>query len=245
MKQKGQIVFDADKHTYTDIEDNTKYTSATSWIKECSTPFVATKENTAKTMRELNMTFDEVVAHWAKKGTDSTDRGSWIHGKIEDYLLASTYQDKLKVKIATKNHPLYKEIPFAYLDKLLKKKCKLWVEDILYLKKHKIAGQSDLVLEYKNHIEIEDWKTNTKTWEALSEPQWYTKKFVKLFTNLYQTEYNKYAIQLVLYGMMAEVEYNKPCKKHTINHINNTLTSHVIDNETVQYIREKLKPYFE
>ncbi|MGL4781285.1 MAG: hypothetical protein ACRCXN_10690, partial [Bacteroidales bacterium] len=101
-------------------------------------------------------------------------------------------------------------------------------------------GQSDLVLEYKNHIEIEDWKTNEK--DSLHKAY---SKMTEIFKDLDQSSYNIYAIQLVLYGMMAEKIYGKPCKKHTINHIYNGFNQYVIDKKLVKYIRKKLNFLFE
>jgi hypothetical protein len=239
MKKKNHIEFDPDRHKYKNTNTNEYYSGVTTWISSIKHPFDG---STVATQKRLGITHEEVLALWAKKNKLSTDRGTWIHNRCEDYLLADGYQARLKIKLENKKNEWYKDIPFKYLDKLIKKKCKLHIEDILYHDGWKISGQSDLVLEYKNHIEIEDWKTNEK--EELNKVMWYTKKFKTAFTELDETSYNEYAIQLVVYGIMAEIYYGKPCKKFTINHLYNGFRQYVIEKELVEYIRSVIKTLF-
>ena len=233
MKKKNHIEFEPIAHKYRNTETDANYTGVTTWIGNHKHAFDG---STVATQKRLGLTHEQVLELWAENNRQSTIRGTWIHNSIEDYLFHKILPDT--------NNQYYTDFPLDYLNTLLKKRCKLIIEDILYCDRRGLAGQSDLVLEYKSHIEIEDWKTNKKDTEKFMKVEWYTKKFKALFTDLYETSYNEYAIQLVLYGMMAEEYYGKPCKKFTINHLYNGFTQIEIDKKTVKYIRSKLKFLF-
>jgi len=251
MKRKDDVSFDAVTHSYFNTDTGVEYTPVTSWIAKHKREFVADESKTRATQRKLGLTHEEVLSMWEDKKNKAGQRGSYIHNTIEDYLVSG--------RVDMGYNPLNKDIPFTYLKMLRRKRAKLWIEDMLWYKQRGIAGQSDLVLEYKRHVEITDWKTNEKETEALSKVMWYTENFKELFVDLPQTSLNEYVIQLVLYGIMASYYYGKPCRKHTVVHIFNGYREIHLDKlkmeyyngrgqkiktTVVAYVKKKLKPLF-
>jgi hypothetical protein len=204
-KTKDTILFNEELHTYTNVEENTNYKSVTKWIENYKEKFVANEYNTAKTMKNLNMTYDEVLQYWQDINTKSKERGTLIHKAIEDYLLNG--------KVI--NHP---EIPYKYLDsKILRKRGIKYVEDILYNHKLQLAGQTDLIIEYKNCFDIYDWKTNEKDLHKC----YMNNKLKAPFNYLPASSYSEYCIQLGIYSIFAELYYKKSVRNAYILHIYN------------------------
>jgi ATP-dependent exoDNAse (exonuclease V) beta subunit len=219
-KTKGTILFNEELHTYTNTEENTKYKSVTKWIENYKDKFVANSTNTAKTMKNLNMTYEEVVEYWRLNNERSKIRGTFIHKGIEDYLLNGTVI----------SHP---EIPFDYLDKILKKRGTKYVEDILYNHNLKLAGQTDLIIEYKNCFDIYDWKTNEKDLHKC-----YMNNKLKIpFNYLPASSYSEYCIQLGIYSIFAEMYYKKPVRNAYILHIYNGSTEINITKDCKKVIK--------
>jgi hypothetical protein len=239
MKQKDHIVFNSDKHEYMSITNNTDYKSVSKFISMYNTPFDVTGAITMQCAKRDGVSVDVLKAKWKAKADRSLYRGNEIHLINETYLGLHTYKERLKYKKSVESNEFFADIPFDYLEQIKRRKCILHIEDLLYLDNKQLAGQSDLVLEYKNHIEIEDWKTNEKDDFFKSYGN-----MLEIFKEFPQCSYYTYAIQLVLYGMMAEKLYGKPCKKYTINHIYNGFKQYVIPNKVVRKIRAKLNFLF-
>ncbi|MGL4781475.1 MAG: hypothetical protein ACRCXN_11675, partial [Bacteroidales bacterium] len=163
MKQKAHIQFNPDNHTYRNVITDEIYMSVSKFIENYKKPFDETGSILIASARKAKIAPSELKAQWDEKNRRSKIRGSSIHKFIEDFILCKNKEERdFQIETIWQNDTFFQEIPFQYLWNLTSKRCKLHIEDLLYLDSKKLAGQSDLVLEYKNHIEIEDWKTNEK-----------------------------------------------------------------------------------
>ncbi len=208
-KTKGHITFNEKYHRYTN-GDGDIYPSVTTKLKEFTVPFIATKDKTRKTREALNLTHEEVLDLWQRINENSKRRGSYIHFQIETYLKKKPLVEPVSYEEILWNT----EIPYDYFFSLRKRRCKPHIEDILWDDILRLAGQSDAVLEFKNHLEILDWKTNAKIDLTKSY-----NKMLPPFEKYDQSSYMDYVIQLTIYSIFAEKYYKKPVKSLTLVHI--------------------------
>lgn len=219
-------------------ENNVKLTPVTTVIESLGDKFVATIYNTRKTREKFKMTHEEVLRYWDTLKQKSIIRGTNIHKYIEKKLRYQTVIVGSNVAVKERKN----------IDSFLRKKKlfgktrkKFHVEQLLYDEKALIAGQSDLVIEYRRYIEILDWKTNDKTIEELQKSY---RKFYGEFSFLPQSKFNGYVIQLCLYALLAEKVFGKPCKKISIVHINQDVVEYVIDTTLMQRVKTTLQKIF-
>ena len=244
IKIKDHIVYNDEFHTYTNIKTNEKYKSVTTFIGSLKEKFEPTVSNTASTMKRLGMTYEEVLKHWSDINLESTIRGSKIHWFAECYLRGEidTVEKYIELNFTELENTYQKDLEEikTFIDTFKLRDKTLYVEDILWCDKLRLAGQSDLVIDNGDSISIMDWKTNQKTFEKMIKS--YSK--YKYMFDLPACSFNDYAIQLVIYGIFAERYYKKPVRKHTIVHIYEGCNYYVITEEKVKYIREQfLKQY--
>lgn len=220
MEEK--IVFEPISHTYTNVETQELYTPVSNVIAKYKKPFVATKSNTARTEERLDMTHEEVIEHWKKINIASTVRGNIIHEEIEEYLLSNGDKEEAYRRYwfrcytdDTRN--ALQEVPYEYLDGLLRKRAIMHIEKLVYNHEEKIAGTPDLVFEYKNHLEVYDWKTNQKDLHQCYKDN----TLLPPYDFLPASPYSTYLLQAYYYNKMLESIYNKPVKKNILLHIYN------------------------
>lgn len=190
------------KHIYYNTETGEIFSSVSKYISQYKKPFIATTANTYNTEQALGMTHEEVVQHWKEINKLSIIRGHTIHKECEDYLLTGVNNN-------------INEVPYDLLDILKKKRCKKHIEEPVWCNIRALAGTPDLVLEYKNYIEIWDWKTNKKNLHKCFKDN----KLLSPYEHLPASSYSDYLLQAKEYSEMAEVKYNKPVTKNIIVHI--------------------------
>lgn len=239
LKTKDHINFYEDTHQYINTETGVIYKSGTSVVSKYYEKFIANKYNTLKTEKKLGITHEEVIELWNNKAKISTDRGTAIHLFIERMLLGEINNETLNLFDEETNNIIKFLKDYKLLSKKKKKYPILHTEDILYDDINEFAGQSDLVLEYKDYLEIMDWKTNEKTIEELTT-SYKGKKMLHEFNWLEDTTFNHYVLQLSLYSVFAEKMYNKPVKSITIVHINKEVNAYKVPD----FIFDKVKLTF-
>jgi hypothetical protein len=92
---------------------------------------------------------------------------------------------------------------------------KVHVEDLLFYLYPGIAGQSDLVVEGEDYIDIHDYKTNVKDLYWGNE---YGKYYKFPINHLEVSKLQGYELQLSIYGYFAERLYKKPIRNLVIHH---------------------------
>lgn len=236
MKIKDHISFNEEWHLYTNEITKEKYKSVTKFIEGFKVPFEGSSKQTYNTGKKYNISHEEVLELWKKQNEESKARGTWIHNRIEMIL-----KDIKPPAFGESNISWHYEVPVELIKDIKKMRCKKHIEAILYNDDLKLAGQSDLVLEYKNHIEIWDWKTNAKSIEKMKASY---NNFLFPFNELPQCSWIEYHIQLIIYAIFAEQMYKKPCKNLYLVHIYQGTEVYKLDNELVNELKKLIKSYF-
>lgn len=196
------IVFNEGNHTYYNVDTQEYYTPVSTIISKYKEKFVATPQNTYKTQIKLGLTHQQVIEYWKEINTKSIIRGNRIHKEIECYLLTRISNN-------------VEEVPYEYLDKLLRKRANIHIEKLVYDHNNKIAGTPDIVVEYKNYLQVVDWKTNEKDLHS----NYKNKTLLPPYDYLLDCSYSIYLLQAYYYNKMLEAIYNKPVKKNILIHI--------------------------
>lgn len=175
------IRFNREAHSYCD-ENEIPYISVTTLIKKYSNEFDPTGEITERYAKKNNLTVGEVKAKWEQIADISIKRGKSIHTAIENYFNGFDYE--------------YPEIinQVKSLKVLGTKKS----EVMLHNAKFRLAGIADLIVSHNNRFDIYDYKTN----KAFNYFNSYGQKLLYPLNHLDDCEYNKYALQLSLYGYL-------------------------------------------
>lgn len=95
---------------------------------------------------------------------------------------------------------------------------KVHVEDLLHYLYPGIAGQSDLVIEGPDYIDIHDYKTNIK---ELAFENSYGKYYKYPINHLQVSKLQTYELQLSIYGYFAAKLYKKPVRNIIVHHFSN------------------------
>lgn len=211
--RKNHILFEEERHLYINELTNEYYTSVTRLLDNFSKKFVPNEWNTKSTMKDLNMTYEQVLDYWKEVNKFSQIKGSYVHYAIECML-----KNDYTVQQMTDLYNLDKET-VNYLKFVKKLKLKDFiVEDLLYSDEYKIAGQSDIVKINKTTIDIIDWKTND---DELKREGYNNQKLLYPLNDVESGKLTKYELQLSVYIYFAEKIYNKKAGKMYICHFRN------------------------
>ncbi|WP_276979149.1 PD-(D/E)XK nuclease family protein [Flavobacterium filum] len=175
------IKFNKEDHSYTDEHGN-DYISVTTLIRKYSNEFDPMGEITRRYAFKHGMTVEQVREIWQEKANVSLVRGKAIHKVLEDYMNTGICDVEHDVIINQ-----IKALKIAG-----RKSC----EVMLYNEKYRLAGIADLII---NGNEVYDYKTN----KSFNFSNKYNQKLQAPLDHLDDCEYNKYALQLSLYGYMV------------------------------------------
>ena len=197
------IKFEEKAHKYYD--DSGVWTSATSLIARYKPKFnadeAALKASKNRKSKWFNYDPEYIKSIWNQERDRATTLGSSYHAQREQDLLACTTisVDGSAISI----HPCkfddngHKEASSQILGP------GVYPEHLIYLKSHKIAGQSDVVEVVNGKVNIIDFKTNKeiktesyRDWKGVSQ------KMYAPVAHLDDCNYNHYALQLSLYMYM-------------------------------------------
>jgi hypothetical protein len=192
-----------DSHKYFDIYGK-EYTPVSTVLKSIVEPFNE-KMMASRVAAKEGKTVEEVIAQWDMKRISAADYGTDIHGVLEKYYLTGILDDERLTEVVNK------------LDVFFRPYKVLYPETIFFDEKRYIAGTSDMPAlrskygtSKKTIIDIFDYKTNAKGISYFSGKQqdenvnFYNKFMFEPVSHLEDTTYNKYALQLSLYGLLAE-----------------------------------------
>lgn len=183
----------------------------------------------------------EILAEWDMKKDSSIVRGNWIHNNLEDYLVKGTYDPKLQ-KVVEQLQPTFKE---GY---------RFYPEALIYSIDHKMAGQSDLVIQRQRNqdpvFDFYDYKTNEAKgieFDSISRKkspiQHYNRFMLDPLCHMEDCNFNHYALQLSIYAYMAQLTWNIRIGKLTILFIDNNLELHKIPVPYMRYEAIALMKY--
>jgi len=194
-------------HQYVLATDpNIEFTSVTKFIKYFFKQFdsigIANKL-TSTNIKYLNMTPQELVEVWNKKG----EAGTVVHSEIEKYIKENSAPSNPKSKLAVE------WIKQEFIDDY-----DVLSEVIVYSKELKLAGTIDILLHDRinDTYKIFDWKTS----ERINTTSFNFKMGTHSATsNLMDCNYNHYALQLSMYQYLLESSYNLNITERAIIHL--------------------------
>lgn len=185
------VVFNEEKHTYTNPDTGELYTSATTVIGKFQKPF-DTDKFARLVAKKHGVTAEFVKESWKKETQKACDYGSDIHKALELDLLGETD------KITSEQRELYidplKSIWTPDIHKVTPEKV-LWNHD------YKVAGMTDVYVDDDSkHFSLFDFKTNKK-FDFYSK---YKDFMLAPLDHLTQCKFTTYALQLSLYAYMNQ-----------------------------------------
>jgi len=198
------ITFDEGPHIYT-IDGDSSFTSVTKWAHSNFEHFDADKIIT-KMMggrywyksKYFGMTREEIKAQWEKNGQDASAAGTKMHYDIECYY---NDMDVVNTSIEYSYFKSFQE-DFKHL-KPYRTEWMVWDKEL------KIAGSIDMLFEdeHKNLL-IYDWKRcrqikMANKWQSSTNP---------IFSELPDTNFWHYSLQLNIYKYLLEKNYKKTVK---------------------------------
>jgi ATP-dependent exoDNAse (exonuclease V) beta subunit len=193
------IVFNEEKHTYTNADTDEQYISVTTLLSKYKTPFDKDKHSLRVAERE-GVTQEMVLEMWAKENKKATDKGTKIHKLMENYVSFGEKENNYDW--------LYKSYDKA-ISYTVDKHKKIYSENLLHNDDYMIAGTADLIYDHGDYFTIGDFKTNKK-FNYTSD---FSEHFKAPIDHLLYCEFNNYALQMSLYAYMYELSSGKKCKK--------------------------------
>ena len=202
------ITFKEDTHQYFD-PDKKEYQSVSRVLKKYVEPFDSKKISLMMSGGDVKKQ-KKLLDEWKLKADNSVNHGNKIHASLENYSLGkmSLIEDLLLMDLAKR---LFSNFSDYY---------RIWPEIILHSKAHLIAGQTDLGMKRqgwqgKDHIvDFYDYKTNLEQGIRYDSIGWnktpikhYNRYLLSPISHLEDCNYNKYALQLSIYGYLAEITY--------------------------------------
>ena len=203
----NNITLDRDSHTYKLASNpDLEFVSVTTFISHFFKPFDSEKIATrlAGSLKYRQMTKEDILQSWR----DAADHGTKVHEELENYILNNKEITEPKAEQGIK-----------WLNKFrLKSNFEIFSEVIIYSEELKISGTIDLLLYDKNCNKyiIMDWKTskNIRTKSFNNE-----KGISPATSNIDDSKFNHYALQLSLYRYLLETDYNLDISEHIIIHL--------------------------
>jgi hypothetical protein len=198
------IKFSEDDHRYYDDEGN--YKSVSSILHLFQEPFDADKKalknSKDKKSKYYGMSPEQIKEIWAGTNKSAIDLGNWYHKERERQICEI---NNIEHNGETCNivRPIFNDNIKIAPDQTLQNN-HIYPEHFMYLKSHKLCGQSDLVQVINNKISISDFKTNKNlTTEGYTMWDGSKKMLLDPVSHLEDCKLNIYNIQLSLYMYMA------------------------------------------
>lgn len=199
----SSIAFDEESHKYIHPKDDTgnaEYISVTTLIERFF-PFDLNRYIERKALDE-NKTEDEVLVEYLMIRDEASERGTYLHKQIENFLKGKTYDNKL--------------MEFSYFlnfyNNEIKKRNLLFydAEKIIFSDKYDVAGTIDCLFKKDNKDEyvMVDWKRSKKL-VIDGRPRIYGHGYaLSELKHLDNSSYYKYCLQQNIYKYIIENEYH-------------------------------------
>jgi hypothetical protein len=190
FNQNNEVIFNDASHTYTVKATGKNLISATTIISKFKPEFDPTGIILNICAKKKGISPTQLKQEWEQIKNDGTSKGRKFHKEIEDFINTGKFNPK------SDNAGYIKQF------KKFKFKGKLHSEEMIYSIDDGIAGTVDLIEVLKDSfINIYDFKTNKK----LTKTGYRGQKLLPPLEHLENSDLDKYALQLSLYGYMAEL----------------------------------------
>ena len=193
----------ASDHRYFDT-DMREYMSVSKFLSHFDEKFDAKKwaKLSAGKGKYEGLSADEVEVLWRDGGKDATDHGTRIHGALEEYSKTASIDPSNKDL-----EPMVKSIISQYKDyhTSYDEVCVYYPFEAPVDGYWGIAGTMDkalIVSSRSKYFDVEDYKTNIKNGIVYNNK--YNKYLFAPVSHLQSCNYNKYSLQIGMYGLMYE-----------------------------------------
>lgn len=188
----GVPIFNVKEHTYTDPKENFQYCSVTRWVEKFKPPF--DEQDMAKRVaKNEGVPVEMILEEWERKRNNSSEFGTRVHKALEVFCS--------KGRIV---YPEYKTILSSFKElciNLDKKYCEF--EKLVFNKKYRIAGTSDIIVKNKDKktFNVYDFKTNKKF--RFTSP--FGHRMLGPLEKFPCAEYYAYSMQLSMYAYLYKL----------------------------------------
>jgi len=147
------------------------------------------------------LSVNKIVKIWKDKGTESANKGTFLHEQIENYYLQQPYEE---------TEEFYQFLNFVNDNNDLTPYRSEWR---IFDEMHNIAGTIDLLVKNDNGTyDIYDWKRSKKIinpydGQVIKNDSW-GNKGIGILKHIDDTSYNKYELQQNLYRHILEKNYD-------------------------------------
>lgn len=191
-------------HQYVDDDTGEEFLSVTRLLHLYQEPFDAQKHSARVAKRE-GKPQQQVLNEWKEKADVACEFGTDIHEFFERMFLAPGRiiipQNPEEEQLLRAYHRT-KQLEFLTGDVI--------PEQIVYHKKYKLAGQSDLIhVLPKDYFDVGDWKTNANF--RYFSP--FNQYLLYPLHHLSHCEYNMYGLQLSTYAYFYELMTGLKCRR--------------------------------
>lgn len=201
------IIFKEDTHQYFNTENGREYLSGTKFLHLFEPPF--DKEGISKRVAaKEGKTQQQVLDEWAAISKQACDYGTATHLMMENYIKFNAKDAEFPILYDSFHECVGKDYKFAEA---------IHSEELVWLDEFEIAGQSDLIIDWKgNEFSIGDFKTNKKI-EFYSG---FGNRMLAPVDHLSQCQYNLYALQLSLYAYAYSIRTGRKLRHIFLMHCN-------------------------
>lgn len=203
---QDEITFKADTHQYFNRQ-GVEYTSVSRLLDTIKVPFDrnGVSLNMARQVAEstgisVGQAQREILSEWDAKRDSSIDKGNFVHGGLEEYVLTGKVDPKL-------------DIPIKYMQGVFKDYYRFYPEVMLYSHDYGVCGTTDLVLQRQKNkkpvMDFRDYKTNESKgiyFDSIKRKdgvKHYNRYYLPPFDHMEDCNYNQYALQLSIYAFLA------------------------------------------
>lgn len=213
--------FREETHEY--IRDNEPYLSVTTFISQFQ-EYVDWKEVAYKKAMREGLDPDALYQEWQNKRDKAAKKGTDFHKMMEDYLVGKGHRKENDKIYPICNTATIDGIKVDTVEQLSDNT--VYVEKMIWSKKHKICGTADLVEVVNGVIHIKDYKTNEKIpFESYKDRRKGSKRLLPPLKHLDDCKGNLYQLQLNMYMYML-LQQNPNLKMGTM-----TLLHIIFDEE--------------
>lgn len=195
--EEKKVFLEPQEHKYFNRETGDQYRSISSILADYKEKFEEDKIASAIARRDGRRK-EDIIAEWRATNKTATDFGTNIvHDPIEAWIKAKGMYfptDEYTIQVINS----FKELNILKAETVM-------AEEVLWVDEKKIAGTSDLVLDYGDFFDIKDYKSNKK----LTYYSAYGKWMKGCLSHLSDCSYNAYAIQLSFYAYMYQLRTGK------------------------------------
>lgn len=191
------VVFKEDTHQYFN-EEGKEYKSVTTILHKYTTPFDKDKV-AARVSEKTGRPVEEILKEWATVNRTACDFGTNIHLLMENYIKKRERVEGYDGLYDSFDEYLADDLKYA-TDVL--SEVKVWDDTA------RVAGTSDLIVEFKDEFMVGDFKTN-KRLDFYSKFRDHMKYPVDHLTDC---NYSVYSLQLSIYALMYERLSGKRCR---------------------------------